>query len=202
MLKPSLQDFKYDLTSIRDECKCPVVWTFFSTTFLRTSLVAQMVKRLPTMQKTRVQSLGREDLLEKEMATHSSILAWKIPWMEEPVGYSPWGRKELDTTEWLHFHSSGGHAHLLIVWFLPSPGGSVVTNPPANAGDAGLIPASGRSPGEGNGNPLRCSGLENSMDRGAWWATVHGVAKSQTWLSDWAHTHNPKGEYKLLQRYI
>ena len=49
-----------------------------------TSLVAQMVKRLPTMQKTRVQSLGQEDLLEKEMATHSSILAWKIPWTEEP----------------------------------------------------------------------------------------------------------------------
>ena len=49
-----------------------------------TSLVAQMVKHLPTMQETRVQSLGREDLLEKEMATHSSILAWKIPWMEEP----------------------------------------------------------------------------------------------------------------------
>ena len=50
----------------------------------RTSLVAQMVKRLPTMQETRVQSLGWEDLLEKEMATHSSILAWKIPWKEEP----------------------------------------------------------------------------------------------------------------------
>ena len=49
-----------------------------------TSLVAQMVRRLPTMQETRVQSLGREDLLEKEMATHSSILAWKIPWTEEP----------------------------------------------------------------------------------------------------------------------
>ena len=48
-----------------------------------TSLVAQMVKRLPTMQGTWVQSLGWEDLLEKEMATHSSILAWKIPWMEE-----------------------------------------------------------------------------------------------------------------------
>ena len=43
-----------------------------------------MVKRLPTMQETRVQSLGREDLLEKEMATHSSAVAWKIPWMEEP----------------------------------------------------------------------------------------------------------------------
>ena len=48
------------------------------------SLVAQMVKRLPTMRETWVQSLGREDLLEKEAATHSSILAWKIPWMEEP----------------------------------------------------------------------------------------------------------------------
>ena len=49
-----------------------------------------------------VQSLGREDPLEKEMATHSSILAWKIAWMEELVGYSPWGRKESDTTERLH----------------------------------------------------------------------------------------------------
>ena len=50
----------------------------------RSSLVAQMVKRLPTMQETWVQSLGWEDLLEKEMAPHSSILAWKIPWTEEP----------------------------------------------------------------------------------------------------------------------
>ena len=49
-----------------------------------TSLVAQMVKHLPTMRKTWVRSLGWEDLLEKEMAIHSSILAWKIPWMEEP----------------------------------------------------------------------------------------------------------------------
>ena len=47
-------------------------------------MVAQTVKRLPTMWETWVRSLGREDLLEKEMATHSSILAWKIPWMEEP----------------------------------------------------------------------------------------------------------------------
>ena len=49
-----------------------------------TSLVAQTVKRLPAMQETRVPSLGREDSLEKEMATHSSIVAWKIPWTEEP----------------------------------------------------------------------------------------------------------------------
>ena len=58
------------------------------------SLVAQRLKRLPAMRETWVQSLGREDPLEKEMATHSSILAWR----------SPWGCKELDTTEWLHFH--------------------------------------------------------------------------------------------------
>ena len=68
--------------------------------YLRTSLVAQMVKRLPTMRETQVQSLGWEDPLEKEMATHSSTLAWKIPWTEERGRlYSPWGRKESDMTE-------------------------------------------------------------------------------------------------------
>ena len=55
----------------------------FELTFV-TSLVAQMVKRLPTMQKTWVQSLGQEDLLEKAMAPHSSVPTWKIPWTEEP----------------------------------------------------------------------------------------------------------------------
>ena len=63
-----------------------------------TSLVAQMVKRLPTVWETRVQSLGQEDILEKEKATHSGILAWRIPWTEGP-GRAPWGRKESDTTE-------------------------------------------------------------------------------------------------------
>ena len=57
------------------------------------------------------------------------------------------------------------------------PGGSVVKNLPANTGDMGSTPGSGRSLGEGNGNPLQYSGLENSMDRGAWWAIVHGVTK-------------------------
>ena len=64
--------------------------------------------------------------------------------------------------------------------------GSQVKKLPANAGDviyAGLIPGLGRSPGKGNGNPFRYTCLENSMDRGAWQATVHGVAKSQTRLS-------------------
>ena len=53
-----------------------------------------------------------------------------------------------------------------------------------SVGHQSLIPGSGRSPGEGNGNPLQYPRLENPMDRGAWWATVHGVAKSQTQLSD------------------
>ena len=61
------------------------------------------------------------------------------------------------------------------------PGGSVVKktkrNPPANAGEVGSVPGSGRSPGEGNGNPLQYSGLGSPMDRGAWQATVHGVTK-------------------------
>jgi len=64
------------------------------------------------------------------------------------------------------------------------PGGSEVEASTCNVGDLGSIPESGRSPGEGNGNPLQYSCLENPMDGGAWWATVHGVAKSRTQLSD------------------
>ena len=70
----------------------------------------------------------------------------------------------------------------------------LVKNSPANAGDTrdtSLIPGSERSPGEGNGNALQYSCLENSMDRGAWWAIVHGVAKSQTQLSVCTHTPPP-----------
>ena len=59
------------------------------------SLVAQMAKRLPTMRETQVQSLGREDPLEKEMATHSSTLAWRIPWMEEPGGLQSMGPQKV-----------------------------------------------------------------------------------------------------------
>ena len=59
------------------------------------SLVAQTVKCLPTMQETRVQSLSREDLLEKEMSTPSSILAWKIPWTEEPGGLQSMGSQRV-----------------------------------------------------------------------------------------------------------
>ena len=69
------------------------------------------------------------------------------------------------------------------------PGVSVVDNPLANAEDMGSIPSSGRCPGEGNGNPLPYSCLGNLMDRGAWWARVHGAAKSQTQLSMSIHKH-------------
>ena len=63
-----------------------------------------------------------------------------------------------------------------------SLGSSVVKNLPVNAGDLSSVPGSGRSPGEGNGNPLQCSCLENPRDGGAWWATVHGAAQSRTRL--------------------
>ena len=64
------------------------------------------------------------------------------------------------------------------------PGGSGVKNPPASAGDLGLIPGSGRSPGGGNGNPLQYSCLKNPMDGVGWWAMVHRVTKSWIQLSD------------------
>ena len=67
------------------------------------------------------------------------------------------------------------------------PGGSEVKASAHNVGDLGSIPGLGRSPGEGTGNPLQYSCLENPMDGGAWWATVHGVAKSRTRLSDFTH---------------
>ena len=80
------------------------------------------------------------------MVTHSSTLAWKIPWTEDSGGLQSMGSLESDVTERLHFHFS-----LSCI-------------------------------GEGNGNPLQCSCLENPRDSGAWWAAVYGVAQSQTQL--------------------
>ena len=74
----------------------------------------------------------------------------------------------------------------IVVWEFP--GGSDGKASAYNAGDWGSIPGLGRSPGEGNGNPLQDYCLENPMDRGAWQATVHGVAKSWTRLSDFTHS--------------
>ena len=90
-----------------------------------------MVKRLPAMRETRVRSLGWKDLLEKETATHSSTLAWRIPRTKEPGRLQSMGSQRVDMTDRLHFHFS-----LSCI-------------------------------GEGNGNPLQCSCLENPRDGGA-----------------------------------
>ena len=80
--------------------------------------------------------------------------------------------------------------YVCVYTYICFPGSSVVKNPPANARDVGSIPVSGKSPREGNGNPLQDSHLENSIDRGAWRATVHGVTKSQTPLSKQVNPYN------------
>ena len=86
--------------------------------------------------------------------------------------------------------------------FVPNgfPDGSEVKASASNAGDLGSIPGSGRSPGEGNGNPLQYSCLENPMDGGAWQATVHEVAKSRTRLSDFT-SHDQHRQHIKKQRY-
>ena len=86
--------------------------------------------------------------------------------------------------------------HLTLVRRCGGSGSSEGKESSSNAGDLGLIPESGRSPGEGNGYPFQYTCLENSMDRGAWWATAHGVAKSWTWLNDY-HIYCRVSENKL-----
>ena len=103
-----------------------------------------MVKNLPAMWETWVQSLGQENPLEKGWQPTPVFLPEEFHEQRSLAGYSPWGCKELDTTEQLQFDFS-----LSCI-------------------------------GEGNGNPLQYSCLEKSMDRRAWWATIHGVSKSQT----------------------
>ena len=139
--------------------------------------MAQTVKNLTAMQETWVGSLDWEGPLEKRMAPTPVFLPGKFHGRRSLVGYSQWGRKELDITE------------CLALW--ASQVALVVKNLPASAGDirdSGSIPGLGRSPGEGNGNPLQYSCLENPMDREAWQAIVHRVAKSWTWLK-WLTMH-------------
>ena len=81
------------------------------------------------------------------------------------------------------------------------PGGSEVKTSACNAGDLGSIPGSGRSPGEGNGNPLQYSCLENPMDGGAWWATVNGVAKGRTRVSDFTFTSTSCFEWSGIKMW-
>ena len=179
------------------------------------------------------------------MAPHSSTLAWKTPWTEEPGRLQSMGSLESDTTERLHFHFSlscigegdgnplqcsclenprdGGawgaaiygvtQSQTRLKWLGSSSSSrgqnkaasssSEVKASACNARDLSSIPGSGRSPGEGNGNPLQYSCLENPMDRGAWWATVHGVTKSRTRLSDFTSLHfNSKKTLSENRMYV
>ena len=110
------------------------------------------------MQETQVRSLVWEDPLEKKRHPTPVFLPGESHGGRSLVGYSPWGGKE---------------SSLL-----------VVKNLPTHSKDLGWIPGLGRSPGGGNGNLLQYSCLQNPMNRGAWQATVYGVAKSQARLSD------------------
>ena len=115
-----------------------------------------MVKRLQAMQETWVQSLGQEDPLEKELAPHSSSLAWKIPWTEEPGRLQSMGSQRVGQ----NYPSS-------VEGF---PGGASGKEPACDAGsirDVGLSRGSGISSGRGHGNPLQYFCLENLMDREA-----------------------------------
>ena len=166
--------------------------------------------------------------LEKKMATHSSVLAWRIPGTEEPGGLPSLGLHrvghdwsdlaacpvlyksntcccccwnylkalyfiymenmtwDLKIKSYLYQWQSSIHScgcnNRAVCSNLGFLDGSGSKESACNAGDLGSIPRSGRSPGDGNSNPLQYSDLENSMDRGAWWTTAHEVSRSQTGL--------------------
>ena len=155
--------------------------------------VALVVKNLPADSRdteTWVRSLGREDALEEEMLTHSRVLAWRVPWTGEPGELQSMGSQRVghDWSGWAHVktlkNSNENHSLLSYKWRLGGgdpgwvpyaifsgrgfPGSSESKVSACNARDPGLIPGLGRSPGEGNGNPLQDCCLENSMDGGAW----------------------------------
>ena len=116
-----------------------------------------------------ISGLGRSP--EKEMAAHSGTFAWKIPWTEKSGRLQSMGSQKSQTLL----------SNLTFTWL---SGSSDSKDSVCNAGDPDSIPGLVRSPGEGHGTPLQYSCLENSMDRGAWRVTVHGVTKSWTQLSD------------------
>ena len=117
--------------------------------------------------------------LEKEMAAHSSVLVWRIPGTGEPGGLPSMGSHRVG-----HDWSDLAAAAAAALYYMGFPSGSVIESA-CNVGATGSIPGSGRSAGV-NGHLLQYSPLENPMDRGAWWVTVHRVTKSQTWLKQFS----------------
>ena len=114
----------------------------------------------------------------------------RIWWLSLPVpAFSrmscKWGQSVWTRWSGFFYAASRVWAPSRLQWGFP--GGSDGKASACSAGDPGSTPGSGRSPGEGNSNPLQYSRLKNSMDRGAWWATAHGVAKSRTRLSDFTY---------------
>ena len=134
-------------------------------------LVAQRVKRLPVTHKTRVRSLGWEDPQRRKWQPTLVFLPGKIPWTEKYGRLQSMGLQKSQTLL----------SNFTFTWLSSS---SDSKDSVCNVGDPDSIPGLGRSPGEGHGTPLQHSCLENSMDRGAWRVTVHGVTKSWTRLSD------------------
>ena len=153
-----------------------------------------MVKNLPAMQKTQVSSLDLEDSLQKSMATHSSILAWAITWTQEPGRLQSTGSQRV-RCDWVTFTSS-------TLWNLKTVIEAGVM-PTRIARQKGLhaqeshrallsITRSGRSLEKEMATHSSILAWGNPMDRGAWYATVHGVAKSRTWPSDFTHSHKTR----------
>ena len=149
--------FLGDSSSVMWQLFCSIFWNvediFYITNVLNTSVTETLQrvvsegfslfffhKRKIFLKIVLISLIGAS---EKAMAPHSSTLAWKVPWTEEPGGLQSMGSLESDTTERLHFHFSLSCT------------------------------------GEGNGNPLQCSCLENPRNGGAWWAAVSGVAQSR-----------------------
>ena len=111
----------------------------------------------------------------------------------------PFSDEIMDEKEFLKYQTVFQYKVIFIMGF---PGGSVVKNPHTKAGDMGLIPESGRSPGEGNDNPLQYSCLGNPMDRGAWWATVHGVTKESDTTQQLNSNNNKYSQSLYMNLYI
>ena len=129
--------------------------------------------------KWKENSSDSEQMWQENVRHLACSLAWRIPWTEEPGGLQSMGSRRVG-----HHWATNHFLTLGLPWWCLQCGRFPGKESACNVGDPGLIPRWGRCPGGGNGNALQYSCLENPMDRGAWRATVHGVAKSQTQLSD------------------